>query len=543
MTDQRVAASGRHGPGPDTVAPRARGVTSAKALGAAALLALLLASCLQPPPPPPPAERLESRDRFTPADAVDLAPGEWVDYELVMDGVRPFDLAYVELVTTQPAVVELRDGTYWRVLASSDRPDYFVRGALAGVPQPVPGAASALEPTTITENVVCGGPCVIFEPGGGRFYLRVVNTGSTGLTADLFFYGASFADSHEPDNDHRSTAPVLADGESGALEVLGDVDYWLATAEANVTVQPVAGGIAVQATVYDGCGLAVAGPNPGDQTFRVFAGEAVRIRAAQDRAAPSGRSGYFLRVDPPSGPAPPRGPGCTAAVANTSPNVPVVTQAMGGGSTAVISVSVPSSVRSRDVIQFEVDGQARLEVMGPGGSTLYSSASPDVFYAGGAASVAAPELAPAGVAVSRTCSGPCVIVEGPGSSYLLRVRNLGSARTVRVYAFGRSFDDTTEPANDSLATAPSVSADGQGAIETVGDVDLWYVPATGTIRFETVAGGPPLVLDVLGPSGIPLTGGLQPGSIAVQAGEYVRVRAADPNAAAVAGRSRYFLFY
>jgi len=123
------------------------------------------------------------------------------------------------------------------------------------------------------------------------------------------------------------------------------------------------------------------------------------------------------------------------------------------------------------------------------------------------------------------------------------VRNLGSARTVRVYAFGRSFDDTTEPANDSRLTALSLTDDGSGAIEFVGDVDLWYVPFDGTVSFETVSGGLPMVVDVLSSSGSVLFDDLPPGGIAVGAGEYLRVRAADPNAAAVAGRSRYFLFY
>ncbi len=528
------------------VTPRGHGVTAVRALGAVSLLAVLLAACLQPPPPPPPADPLVARadGGATPAAVVDLGPGEWVDFELVLDAVRSFDAAYLELDATQPAVVELRSGGYWGVVASSSTPDFFVRGAIQGVPQPTPGASAAeLEPSQITPNQTCLGPCVVFDPGSGRFFARVVNTGSTTLVADLYLYGSDLADTNEPGNDSRGGAPALADGAFGAIELLGDVDYWLAPAGANVTVEPVSGAIALEATVYDACGLAVAGPYPGGQTFRVFSGEAVRVRATQERAAAPGRSGYYLSVTSPSGGTPPRDGGCTPVTAGTNPDSPAVSVFMGSNATATFVVSVPSSVRSRDVIQFEVGGSARLEVLGSGGSVLYSSASPDVFFAGGGALAAPSEVEPAAVAVGRVCGGPCVIDPAPASSYLVRVRNQGPARNVPLFAFGRDFDDTTEPANDSRLTAPSLTDDGSGAIEFVGDVDLWYVPFGGTVSFETVSGGLPMVVDVLSSSGSVLFGDLPPGGIAVGAGEYLRVRAADGDAAAVAGRSTYFLFY
>ena len=387
-------------------------------------------------------------------------------------------------------MVELRGGTYWTVIASSSTPNYFVRGAISGVPRPVPSAAAEeLEPATIATNVVCRGPCVLFDPGSGKFYLRVVNTGSTGLVADLYLYGSDLADTNEPGNDSRGGAPALADGAFGAIELLGDVDYWLAPAGANVTVEPVRGAIALEATVYDACGLPVAGPYPGGQTFRVFSGEAVRVRATQERAAAPGRSGYYLSVTSPSGGTPPRDGGCTPVTAGTNPDSPAVSVFMGSNATATFVVSVPSSVRSRDVIQFEVGGSARLEVLGSGGSVLYSSASPDVFFAGGGALAAPSEVEPAAVAVGRVCGGPCVIDPAPASSYLVRVRNQGPARNVPLFAFGRDFDDTTEPANDSRLTAPSLTDDGSGAIEFVGDVDLWYVPFDGTVSRRYVDPG------------------------------------------------------
>lgn len=524
--------------------PPARSAAAVRTLGAFALLALLLAACLQPPPPPPPADPLVARtdEGATPSATVDLAPGEWADFELVLDAVRGFDLAYAELDTLQPAVVELRNSAYWGVLASSATPDYFVRGAISGVPQPpLPASVAEARPSAITPDYVCLGPCVIFDPGAGRFYLRVVNTGNTGLVADLYLYGASFAHPHEPANDLRGGAAPLVDGASGALELLGDVDYWLASADANVTVEAI-GGLPVEATVYDTCGLPVTEPYSAGETFRVYAGEAVRVRSSQGRAGAPGVSAYQMTVGAPSGGTPPRDPGCTAVEAGTNPNVPVSSVFLAGGASTTFVVSVPSTVRAHDVIQFEVEGAALLEVLGsPGGSTLYSSSSPDVFYAGGGASEAAPELAPAAVEVDRSCAGPCVIDPAPADGYLVRVTNLSTSRFVQFYAFGRAFDDTTEPANDSLGTSPTVVEDASGAIETVGDEDLWYAPFGGVVSFDGVSGGLPLVVDVLDGSGSVIFGGLPPGDISVGPGEYLRVRAANGNTAAVSGRSSYFL--
>src|SRR5690606_40306264 len=103
-------------------APRPGRRVAARLAGAAALLALAVAACT---PPPPPADPLVARayGGASPSETVVLAPGEWADFELVLDAVRHFDLVYAELDTTQPAVVELRGGNYWTAIASSDTPE------------------------------------------------------------------------------------------------------------------------------------------------------------------------------------------------------------------------------------------------------------------------------------------------------------------------------------------------------------------------------------------------------------------------------------
>src|SRR5690606_34786884 len=123
------------------------------------------------------------------------------------------------------------------------------------------------------------GPCVIFEPTTATYYARVVNDSGTNLSAELYLYGYDMQDDTEPQNDLRSTAPVLQATNSGALEVLGDTDFWVVPSHMQTTVTTVSGGVAVSVAVVDSGGLVVAGPYVSGDSFEVYSGEALRVRA------------------------------------------------------------------------------------------------------------------------------------------------------------------------------------------------------------------------------------------------------------------------
>ncbi len=477
----------------------------------------------------------------SPAGSVDLAPGEDANFRLVLGNVPAnFDVIIAELVTGQSAAIELRTSGYWGIISSSDSLDRFVRGRITSVP---PATASGQDAWSeaISQNLVCQGPCIVFDPGSGSFYLRVVNTGNSQLTAQVYLYGFDLADEHEPGNDSRNGAAPLADGESGAIELLGDVDYWTAGFDTNVTIsQPT--GISVEASVYDTCGLAVAGPYDGGETFSVFQGESVRVRAVADYAATSGRSAYFITLDPFSGV--PRPPGCQEVTANQSSTSAVGSVSLTGSAEALFVLSVPSSVRQRDLLQIEITKDAVLEVLATsGGTVLYSSTSRNSFNSGSTGSAAVPGLDGSAVSVRPLCRGSCVVINGAASEYLVRVRNDGSAGTISLYAFGRDFDDSTEPANDDPESAPVITDDGSGAIEYVGDEDIWLVAFDGLISFSAVSGAIPLVATVHAANGFQVAGPYSPGSeFQVYVDEYVLVRAVNPTQAAVSGKSTYYLF-
>src|SRR5690606_21218549 len=102
--------------------------------------------------------------------------------------------------------------------------------------------------------------------------------------------------------------------------------------------------------------------------------------------------------------------------------------------------------------------------------------------------------------------------------------------------------DDTEPANNARATAPVLVGTDSGAIETIGDVDMWRVSTTGRVAFDTVSGGPNLHAAILDIGGTPIPGLVYTSgaNFCAYPGETIRVTASNPSQAAVSARSTYF---
>jgi len=487
-----------------------------------------------------------------------LAAGEWKDFEIrVPTAVMAREVIYLELDPSQAGVVELRNASYWHVIASSATSDRFVSGTLTGVPQPprvaaVEGEAGIL-PQAVVESRACLGPCVIFEPTAATYYARVVNDTAASLGAELYLYGYDMQDDTEPQNDLRSTAPVLQASNAGAFEVLGDTDFWLAPGHIQATLSTVSGGVAINATVVDGGGLVVAGPYASGASFEVYAGESMRVRAATGTAAAPAKSTYFIETS--ALPGNPTRPPNYLEVTATNSESPLDQRSVPAGGMIEYRLSIPATVRSRDVLYVEVDAALGLELRSSSNlSTIASSSSSQSFSSGdsflGAAGSAAGGAAATGsqaIAANKDCLGPCVIVVPPSNTLFIRVYGGSSNTNFSLYAYGSSLMDTTEPANDQTGSAPVLVGDVSGAIETIGDVDVWRMATTGTVAFDTVSGGIAMQARVLDVNGSPVPGNQGGGpfangqSFGVFAGEYVRVSATDGNRAAVAAASTYFL--
>src|SRR5690606_9057993 len=123
----------------------------------------------------------------------------------------------------------------------------------------------------------------------------------------------------------------------------------------------------------------------------------------------------------------------------------------------------------------------------------------------------------------------------------------GGTRSISLYAYGLSYMDETEPQNDSPGSAPVLTATDSGAVETIGDTDYWRLAYAGSVAFDHVGGGIALEAEIVDAGGNPVPGSGGPyrsGEVLeVLAGEYVRVWTVDPEVAAAAANSSYFLEY
>lgn len=257
--------------------------------------ALVLSACtitVEPGPPPPrqPDDTRTARnDSANPVNTYDIAAGADILVRIDVDTSSP--VLYLEL--NRDIDLEVFNAFRNRIASASSR-NFFGSGTTGLT------TTAALEPQAVTVQVPCRGSCVILDQGtSSHYFLLIRNTSGTSQSVGLFAFGDNFADGLEPANDVASTAPFLnlASGDSGALEVLGDVDYWRVTGAAaggttmifSVT-DPIVG---ARLRVLNTLGDVVDEPDPSG-AFTVFTGETIEVASATNRAAASARSFYAI---------------------------------------------------------------------------------------------------------------------------------------------------------------------------------------------------------------------------------------------------------
>lgn len=243
-----------------------------------AVLTLLLAACVT-----------AGEDPMAPVGTYRLAPGEHVDVPITSDTDLP--LLYIELDRDIDLVVSDASSTTLAVARSAS---YFARnfGLLT---------ASLVEPQIVVPSN-CRGSCVILDQGTSSLYWAEItnNTGET-ITVSLYAFGDLHADENEPHNDsigqNTPDFDVLVDYESGAIETLGDVDYWrvLGSGYFSFTVPNPEISLVLTVVNSDYTTAPSGGPfTTGAEVF-VEAGEFLEIRAEfNDHAAVSANSTYYL---------------------------------------------------------------------------------------------------------------------------------------------------------------------------------------------------------------------------------------------------------
>lgn len=156
------------------------------------------------------------------------------------------------------------------------------------------GNDAALTPVSINVARVCRGACVLLPRAGGVATLTIHNPGASALPVRVHLPVEPFHDLNEP-NGLRSQATPLTDLDSGAIELIGDVD-WFQVTRSGTLLFDAPSSLNLQATLID----------PQDGPFRslrngewagVLAGDLVEVRAVQPEAGPSGVSTYHLTLE------------------------------------------------------------------------------------------------------------------------------------------------------------------------------------------------------------------------------------------------------
>jgi len=259
-----------------------------------ALVALVLAGCtitIEPIIPPNAVDVTATTDPNTPVYADTLSAGDSEVFEITIpQAVRDnYDVVYLEL--SENIELEQRSGTYV-LIASSNSADFFARYA-----DGLQSVDAGIEEQGIDLSVTCRGSCIIFEPTSGTYYAHVKNDSGGPIYYDLYVYGDVLQDDTEPENGARATAPTYVVGTtaSGAIETLGDRDFWwVPGAGGSVAFDAPNANVALEATVLNASGTAVAGPYTSGDQFDVFPGEYIRIESANGRAGSSAKSDYYL---------------------------------------------------------------------------------------------------------------------------------------------------------------------------------------------------------------------------------------------------------
>lgn len=203
-----------------------------------------------------------------------------------------------------------------------------------------------------------------------------------------------------------------------------------------------------------------------------------------------------------------------------------------------------------DATYIYLDADLELYVYDAEGRLYATSDSRDFFASGnaGIASTSAASLEPTDVAVDLACPGSCVILPTSFDDPLfLRVVNGGAGdASFNLWTVLRDFEDSGEATGGPVPIPTAASGDfATGALETLGDVDVFIAQDTGVLFFDGVPDSGIVyearITNPSNPGQAPIylsSGDAEP----ILAGEEVRVYAANvSDRAAASGFSKYFL--
>ena len=180
-------------------------------------------------------------------------------------------------------------------LLTSRRADFFT--AAEATP------ARPVAPQAVTVRPICRGPCVLTPtpPTPDQedvFYVEVESAQDAAYS--LYLFTDAFADTNEPANNDRNTAVTVAGSETGALEAVGDEDFYRSSAAATgVSLESGAAALALRAEIFLEDGTPVTSVPAGTPFTSALAPQRFLVRVYSDarRAAVAGSSTYALTFE------------------------------------------------------------------------------------------------------------------------------------------------------------------------------------------------------------------------------------------------------
>lgn len=259
-------------------------------LSAVALLATVttLAACSggagngdgPPPPSEPEATVLAMNIGDAPVHEDRLAAGQ-TDYFQFTAPIDVDDIIVIEL--NADLRLDLTDGVAGIARATSTSADMFGPAIVAL------GAGGQLGSQAIATTAPCRGSCIVVEGDPGTYTFEVTNRGAAAVDYEVFVYDRVATDTLEPNDTLASASPYVLNTENeGAIETVGDVDYWVVQAGgfAGGDIQFEAAGDIDLVLYIDGLGF------PSGSTISVEPGDVLRVESESSLAA-RGNNGYY----------------------------------------------------------------------------------------------------------------------------------------------------------------------------------------------------------------------------------------------------------
>lgn len=217
-----------------------------------------------------------------------VPPNSNAYFDVVMPTGAGRDLLYLEV--QNGVSIEVRRGA--EVFFSTEA-GTFRRLANSTTATTEGPSTAGLAPQAIAVQRACRGPCVILPATAGAT-LTVHNPGPTQRQVNIFLVTEPFSDLNEPNNTPAAATPITRGVDGGAIELVGDVDWFRVTQEGLLTFDPPPA-MAVRARHFSESGVLL-GTLPAGAGVRVLAGDRVEVSAVQSEAGPSGVSAYFLSL-------------------------------------------------------------------------------------------------------------------------------------------------------------------------------------------------------------------------------------------------------